>query len=66
MLLDRLGLVELGRELLARPLTEGLLDKPAGIPAECPAKPRVVTVVSPLGVTMTSIIFTRHLLGPGS
>ena len=38
MLLDHLGLVELGGELFVGPLAEGLFDELAGIPAGLPGK----------------------------
>jgi len=39
MLLSRLGLVELGGELLSDPLAEGLFQGAAGIAAGCAAEP---------------------------
>jgi hypothetical protein len=59
VLLVRLVLVELGRQLFALPAAKCLLDEPAN--------PLVWTLVSPVGLTMISIVWLmRHLRRPGS
>jgi hypothetical protein len=57
LLVGRLALVELGRELLAEGLSQGLLEELARLAALGPEKPFVSIFASPVGLTIKRMIF---------
>jgi hypothetical protein len=62
LLLDRLGLMELGGKLLVDTRAEGLLGELTASLQVAPEKPLVVTVVSPFALMMIAmILLTGHL-----